>query len=65
MVTEEEVAQEIPCGPDPEPILAAIQKYADAGIDHVSLHQLGPDQAGFFDFYERELSPRLQKEYQS
>jgi hypothetical protein len=65
MVTEEEVAEEIPCGPDPEPILAAIQKYADAGIDHVSLHQLGPDQAGFFDFYERELSPRLQKEYQS
>lgn len=65
MVSEEQVAEKVPCGPEPEPILAAIQEYADAGIEHVSLHQIGPDQAGFFDFYERELSPRLQKEYQS
>jgi coenzyme F420-dependent glucose-6-phosphate dehydrogenase len=55
MVTEEMVAKEIPCGPDPEPILASIRKYLDAGYDHVYLHQVGPDQEGFLEFAEREL----------
>ena len=65
IVTEDQVAEEVPCGSDPEPIIASIRKYAEAGIEHVSLHQIGPDQAGFFDFYQRELSPRLQQEYQT
>jgi G6PDH family F420-dependent oxidoreductase len=62
LVTEEMVAERVICGPDPEPCIAALKKYADAGFDHVSLHQIGPDQEGFFRFYERELSPRIQKE---
>lgn len=64
-VTEEQVAREVPCGPDPEPILAAVREYAEAGFDHVSLHQIGPDQTGFFDFYQRELMPKLGQVYQS
>jgi G6PDH family F420-dependent oxidoreductase len=55
IVTEEMVAKEIPCGPDPEPIIASIREYADAGYDHVYLHQVGPDQEGFLEFAEREL----------
>lgn len=54
------MAEEIICGPDPEPYLAAIQEYAEAGFEHVSLHQIGPDQSGFFDFYQREIRPRFQ-----
>jgi coenzyme F420-dependent glucose-6-phosphate dehydrogenase len=63
-VTEEEVAEQIICGPDRERYLAAIQKYADEGFDFVSLHQIGPDQAGFLEFYQRDLSPELQRENQ-
>jgi coenzyme F420-dependent glucose-6-phosphate dehydrogenase len=49
----------IPLGPDPEQHLASIRKYFDAGYDHVYVHQIGPDQEGFFSFYEREVLPKL------
>lgn len=57
LVREEDVAKTVPCGPDPERHRAAIQKYVDAGFDHVAVHQVGPDQEGFFRFYEREILP--------
>jgi G6PDH family F420-dependent oxidoreductase len=58
-VTVEEVAGSTPCGPDPERHLGAIREYADAGYDRVYVHQIGPDQEGFFRFYEREVLPKL------
>jgi len=60
-VTEEDVAKLIPCGPDPQPILEAIDKYVSAGYDHVYLHQVGPDQRGFLDFAAQELLPVVTK----
>lgn len=57
-VTEEDVAQSIVCGPDSEAHVAAIDKFVEAGYDHVYIHQVGPDQAGFFRFYQREILPR-------
>lgn len=62
LVTEDAIAEKVACGPDPERHLRAIQPYLDAGFDHVYLHQVGPDQAGFTDFAERELLPRLRGE---
>jgi G6PDH family F420-dependent oxidoreductase len=59
MVDESDVAEAVVCGPDPERHLEAIRTYADAGYDHVYVHQVGPDQAGFFDFYEREIMPKV------
>jgi G6PDH family F420-dependent oxidoreductase len=59
LVTEDEVAELIPCGPDPERHLASIRQYLDAGFDEVYVSQIGDDQAGFFDFWRRELAPRL------
>jgi G6PDH family F420-dependent oxidoreductase len=59
MVTEEQLAEVIPCGPDPERHVAAIRKAIDAGYDEVYVSQIGPEQAAFFDFYRRELLPRL------
>jgi coenzyme F420-dependent glucose-6-phosphate dehydrogenase len=53
----EDIGESIVCGPDPERHRAAIQEYVDAGYDHVYVHQVGPDQEGFFDFYEREVLP--------
>jgi G6PDH family F420-dependent oxidoreductase len=59
LVGEEEIADSVVCGPDPERHLAAIAEYEEAGYDHVYVHQVGPDQDGFFEFYEREVLPRL------
>ena len=59
MVTEDVIRGALPLGPDPEPVLRRLSEYADAGYDHVYLHQIGSDQVGFFDFWERELRPQL------
>jgi len=58
-VDEDTVADEIVCGPDPEKHLEAIRDYAKAGYDHVCIHQVGPDQAGFLRFYAKEILPKL------
>lgn len=60
MVSEDDVAQKIVCGPDRGRHLENIQKFIDAGYDHVYIHQVGPDQEGFFRFYEQEILPELQ-----
>jgi G6PDH family F420-dependent oxidoreductase len=61
LVTEEQVAEAVTCGPDVDAHVQAIREYADAGYDHVCVHQVGPDQEGFLRFYEREVLPRLGK----
>ena len=58
-VTVEEATEGVPCGPDPEPYVATFQRFADAGFDEVAITQVGPDQEGFFQFYERELRSRI------
>jgi hypothetical protein len=42
-----------------ERYLEAVKAYADAGFDDVAVTQIGPDQDGFLDLYERELHGRL------
>jgi G6PDH family F420-dependent oxidoreductase len=59
LVDEETIAKGIVCGPDPEKHLEKIQEFIEAGYDHVYVHQVGPDQDGFFDFYERLVLPAL------
>lgn len=56
-VTEEQVAARIVCGPDPARHRDAIERYVDAGFDHVYVHQVGPDQRGSMDFYQRHILP--------
>jgi G6PDH family F420-dependent oxidoreductase len=60
-VRDEDVAEQIACGPDPERHIAAVQKYLDAGFDHIVLLGAGPDQEGFLAFWQKELKPRLNK----
>lgn len=60
IVREEDVTERIVCGPDPEKHLANIQKFIDAGFDKVYIHQVGPDQEGFFQFYQQEILPKFQ-----
>ncbi|MDQ3896340.1 MAG: TIGR03557 family F420-dependent LLM class oxidoreductase [Actinomycetota bacterium] len=58
-VTADDIAEKIPLGPDPERHLEQVKAFVNAGFDHVYIHQIGPDQEGFFDFWTRELAPRL------
>lgn len=59
LVTEEIITEAVVCGPDPEKHLAKIREAAEAGFEHVYVHQVGPDQEGFIDFYQREIMPNL------
>jgi G6PDH family F420-dependent oxidoreductase len=58
-VREEDIAAQIPCGPDAAKHLGAIRTYEQAGYDHVVLANNGPDPDGFMDFFARELKPQL------
>jgi G6PDH family F420-dependent oxidoreductase len=59
-VTEDQVAEAVSCGPDPEVHLEKIQSYIDAGFDHIYLHQVGPDQTGFLRWAQETLLPKLE-----
>jgi G6PDH family F420-dependent oxidoreductase len=59
-VTEDDVAEKVPCGPDPERHAEVIRRYLDAGFDKVYVNQIGPEQEGFFQFYEHELRRRVE-----
>lgn len=59
LVTKDQVAKQYVCGKNPEKHLAEIQKYADAGFDHIYVHQIGPHQKLFFEFYKKEIFPKI------
>jgi coenzyme F420-dependent glucose-6-phosphate dehydrogenase len=54
-----DMADLLACGPDPEKVIEQVREYEQAGLDHLYLHQVGPDQEGFFRFWREELKPRL------
>jgi G6PDH family F420-dependent oxidoreductase len=58
-VREDDIREQFACGPDVERHLEVIGQFTDAGFDHIALMNAGGDQDGFFDFFERELRPRL------
>lgn len=58
-VSEDDIKDSVALGPDPAQHIEMIEKYADAGYTHVWVHQIGPDQDGFFDFYASEVLPKL------
>ncbi len=59
MVSLDDVAEMVVCGPDAERHVEKIREYDQAGYDHVYIHQVGRDQEGFFRFYEREILPKI------
>ena len=61
LVSEDEVAERILCTPDPDRHVARIAEYAEAGCDHVYVHQVGPVQETFFRLYEREVLPKVRR----
>jgi G6PDH family F420-dependent oxidoreductase len=61
LVTPEMVAEEVPCGPDPEHHIEAITAYAEAGFDELYVQQIGPDQDAFFAAYREHVLPRVRE----
>lgn len=59
-VAPADVAASIVCGPEPEPYLREIRGCFEAGFDAVALHQIGPDQSGFLNFWQTSLRPALE-----
>lgn len=59
LVTPEMIAQSVPCGPDPDKLLKAVDEAIGAGVDHLYFHQIGVDQEGFLGFWDAELRPAL------
>jgi G6PDH family F420-dependent oxidoreductase len=59
MVSEDDVAESVPHGPDPEPYLELIGKFGDAGFTHVYVHQIGENQDEFLEFAQTQLLPEL------
>ncbi|KQX07612.1 MULTISPECIES: TIGR03557 family F420-dependent LLM class oxidoreductase [unclassified Leifsonia] len=61
-VRADDIREQFACGPDVERHLEVIGQFTDAGFDHIALMNSGPDVDGFFDFFQRELRPRLATE---
>ncbi len=59
LVTEEMIAESVPCGPDVDKIVAAFQEFADAGYDELYVQQIGPRQSEFFEVLARDVMPRF------
>jgi G6PDH family F420-dependent oxidoreductase len=59
LVTEEMIGESVPCGPDIDRHLAALQEFADAGFDELYVQQVGTRHEEFFDVYAREVLPRF------
>ncbi|HKN99367.1 MAG TPA: TIGR03557 family F420-dependent LLM class oxidoreductase [Pseudonocardiaceae bacterium] len=59
LVTREQVAAAVPCGPDVGRYVDTIEQYSRAGYDEIYIGQIGPDQDAFFEFWADQLAPRL------
>ncbi len=62
LVTPEQVADQIACGPDVDEHVRQIERFIDAGFDEVALVQIGGEAQGtFIAWAERELLPALRQ----
>jgi G6PDH family F420-dependent oxidoreductase len=57
LVTAEHLSS--PLGPDLDAHAAALQEYADAGVDELFVQQVGPDQDAFFTTWAEEILSRF------
>ena len=58
LVTEEQIAETIPCGPDLDAHLEKIAEYEQAGFDELYVQQVGDGHERMFELYAREILPR-------
>ena len=54
-IAEDSIAESVVCGPDPAKHIEQISAFAEAGFDHVYIHQIGTAQEEFIEFYAAEI----------
>lgn len=59
LISEDLVAEGVPCGPDLDKHLDAIEEYRGAGFDELYVQQIGGNHERFFDVYASEILPRF------
>ncbi len=59
LMRKEDIGSQIVLGNDVDRYLEKIHQMEEAGMDHIYLHQIGPDQEGFFRFAQKEILPRF------
>ena len=60
LVDEDRATSSVPCGPDiAGELVETVREYRKAGYDHLYFHQIGPDQEGFFHYWQTELRATL------
>jgi coenzyme F420-dependent glucose-6-phosphate dehydrogenase len=47
------------CGPGLDHSVGAIEKFVEAGFEHVYIRQIGPDQEGFLEAIGSDVLPRI------
>ena len=57
LVAEEDLEGKIVCGSDLDEYIEMIEEYADAGFDHIQIHNIGPEQDEFIDFFADDVAP--------
>jgi coenzyme F420-dependent glucose-6-phosphate dehydrogenase len=61
LVRLEDIEGKVPCGPDHQPIVERVREFLANGIDHVYLHQIGPDQEALFQRWAGGLAEELRR----
>jgi len=61
LVSEEMVAEAVPCGPDLEAHVESLERYARAGFDELYVQQIGGADERFFEVYATEVLPRFRE----
>jgi coenzyme F420-dependent glucose-6-phosphate dehydrogenase len=61
LVTADQVAEKVVCGPDAGAIAEQVRAFEEAGFDHLFLHQVGLRQEAFLGFAKDELLPTLRE----
>ena len=59
VMAPEAMTKDIILGPSLEKHIEGVRQYIDAGFDHVYVHQTGPGQSAFIDFYTKKVLPAL------
>lgn len=61
MVTQEQATKHTACGSDPKRHVETIKAFIDAGFKKISVHNIGPYQEEFFQFYKKEVIPLIKR----
>lgn len=59
LMRPELITADMTLGPNPDDHIKAINEYIDAGYDHVYVHQVGPEQRAFCEFYADKILPHF------